>query len=157
MPAYVVVDILVTDPSAYEEYKRLASLSIQAFGGSYLVRGGASQVLEGSWQPKIGSCSSSSTPSNERKPGTRRPSTHEPRRRGTTAPSSTWSPWAASERLHSHSASRHLTTVSLTRRCSGLATLAAELHFVRPRGQSIHARPFTTGDRALECGVRLAS
>ena len=51
MPAFVVVDILVTDPSAYEEYKRLASQSIQAFGGSYLVRGGASQVLEGSWQP----------------------------------------------------------------------------------------------------------
>ena len=51
MPAYVIVDILVTDPVAYEEYKRLASLSIQAFGGTYLVRGGASQVLEGSWQP----------------------------------------------------------------------------------------------------------
>jgi uncharacterized protein (DUF1330 family) len=51
MPAYVVVDIRVHDAARYEEYKRLAAPSVAAFGGRYLVRGGAVQTLEGSWKP----------------------------------------------------------------------------------------------------------
>jgi uncharacterized protein (DUF1330 family) len=52
MPAYVIVDIEVKDPAAYEEYKRLAPPAIAAFGGRYLARGGASEVLEGTWAPR---------------------------------------------------------------------------------------------------------
>ena len=52
MPAYVIVDMDVTDPVRYEEYKRLASPSILTHGGRYLVRGGASEVLDGEWTPK---------------------------------------------------------------------------------------------------------
>lgn len=52
MPAYIVVQIDVHDPVTYERYKTLAADSVSAFGGRYIVRGGASQVLEGSWQPK---------------------------------------------------------------------------------------------------------
>lgn len=51
MAAYVVVQIGIEDPARYEEYKRLAPPSIAAYGGRYLARGGASEVLEGSWQP----------------------------------------------------------------------------------------------------------
>jgi uncharacterized protein (DUF1330 family) len=52
MAAYIIVDIDVTDPVAYEDYKRLASASIAAHGGRYVVRGGASEVLDGTWTPK---------------------------------------------------------------------------------------------------------
>jgi len=49
--AYVVVQVAVDDPDVYERYKALAPPSIAAYGGRYLVRGGASEVLEGTWQP----------------------------------------------------------------------------------------------------------
>ena len=52
MPALVIVDIEVTDPVRYEEYKKLASASIAAHGGRYLVRGGAHEVLDGDWTPR---------------------------------------------------------------------------------------------------------
>ncbi len=51
MPAYVIVDISVRDTGPYESYKSLAPASIAAFGGRYLARGGATEVLEGSWRP----------------------------------------------------------------------------------------------------------
>ena len=51
MPAYVIVDIQVTDPVRYEEYKPLAAATVAAYGGRYLARGGAVEVLEGEWQP----------------------------------------------------------------------------------------------------------
>jgi len=38
MPAYVVVQIEVTDPKRYETYKQLAPESIRKFGGRYLLR-----------------------------------------------------------------------------------------------------------------------
>ncbi len=50
MSAYVVVDINVQDPTRYEEYKRQAAPSVSAFGGRYLVRGGAVTKLEGDWK-----------------------------------------------------------------------------------------------------------
>jgi len=52
MPAYVVVQIDVKDAETYERYKLLAPPAIAAYGGRYLVRGGATEALEGSWHPK---------------------------------------------------------------------------------------------------------
>jgi uncharacterized protein (DUF1330 family) len=52
MSALVIVDIEVLDPVRYEDYKRLASASIAAHGGRYLVRGGKSEVLDGDWTPR---------------------------------------------------------------------------------------------------------
>jgi uncharacterized protein (DUF1330 family) len=52
MPAYVIVDIEVTDPARYEDYKKLAPGAVAAYGGQYLARGGQTEVLEGTWQPK---------------------------------------------------------------------------------------------------------
>ncbi|HEY0140193.1 MAG TPA: DUF1330 domain-containing protein [Thermoanaerobaculia bacterium] len=52
MAGLIIVDIEVTDPVLYEDYKRLASAAIAAHGGRYLVRGGASEVLDGEWTPR---------------------------------------------------------------------------------------------------------
>ena len=52
MPAYVVVDIEVKDPEAYEGYKTLSSKAVAAYGGRFLARGGACETLEGTWHPK---------------------------------------------------------------------------------------------------------
>ena len=51
MPAYVAVQIAIQDPAAYERYKALAPPSIAAYDGRYLVRGGATETLEGAWAP----------------------------------------------------------------------------------------------------------
>jgi len=52
MSAYVIVDIQVTDPVGYEEYKKLAPPIVAAYGGKYLARGGKTETLEGDWLPK---------------------------------------------------------------------------------------------------------
>jgi len=52
MSAYVIVDIQVTDPVGYEEYKKLAPPIVAAYGGKYLARGGKTETLEGDWSPK---------------------------------------------------------------------------------------------------------
>ena len=49
MPAYVLADIDVTDPVGYEDYKPLSSAAVERYGGRFLVRGGATEVLEGDW------------------------------------------------------------------------------------------------------------
>jgi uncharacterized protein (DUF1330 family) len=51
MPGYVIVNITVRDPVRYEEYKRLASPTVSAYGGRYVVRGGPVDVREGGWSP----------------------------------------------------------------------------------------------------------
>lgn len=51
MPAYMIVDVEVTDPQQYEKYKALAPAAIAKYGGRYLVRGGAHTTLEGAWRP----------------------------------------------------------------------------------------------------------
>ena len=52
MSAYVIAEIEVTDPETFEEYRKLVPPTIEAFGGRYVVRGGAIGSLEGGWQPK---------------------------------------------------------------------------------------------------------
>ncbi|MFH2104090.1 MAG: DUF1330 domain-containing protein [Chloroflexota bacterium] len=52
MTAYIIVDIEVTDPTGYEEYKKLAAPTVLHYGGRYIVRGGPHQTLESGWQPK---------------------------------------------------------------------------------------------------------
>ena len=52
MAAYVVVNIKVTDPDRYAEYREKAPDTISRYGGRYRVRGGAVEVLEGEWNPQ---------------------------------------------------------------------------------------------------------
>ena len=51
MAAYVIADVEVTDPAAYEEYRKLAPATIEKYGGKYLARGGETEVKEGGWTP----------------------------------------------------------------------------------------------------------
>jgi uncharacterized protein (DUF1330 family) len=52
MPAYVIVEITITDPKEYEEYKKLTPASIAAFDGRFVVRGAKTESLEGDWNPE---------------------------------------------------------------------------------------------------------
>ena len=52
MPAYVIADVQVTDAAAYEPYRPLAAASIARFGGRFVVRGGAAELLEGTPAPQ---------------------------------------------------------------------------------------------------------
>lgn len=47
MAAYVIVDVNVTKPALYEDYKRMSSLAMRAHNAKVLVRGGESKHLEG--------------------------------------------------------------------------------------------------------------
>lgn len=49
MPAYVIFDIHVDDADAYAPYREPAGAAVEQYGGRYLARGGASEVLEGDW------------------------------------------------------------------------------------------------------------
>jgi len=52
MPAYFVVDLDIRDAQGFEDYRRVVPSLIEKYGGRYLVRGGAFEVLEGGWTPK---------------------------------------------------------------------------------------------------------
>lgn len=52
MTAYVIVEVDVHDPDRYEDYKRLASPAIEAWGGKYLARGGETDLFEGGPDPQ---------------------------------------------------------------------------------------------------------
>ena len=52
MPAYEIVEIEITDPVGYEEYKKQAAATVHKYGGKYIAAGGQQEVLEGDWGPK---------------------------------------------------------------------------------------------------------
>jgi len=52
MPAYFVAELEVTNPAAYEPYRALAKSSIEQFGGRFLARGGAAELVEGGPVPQ---------------------------------------------------------------------------------------------------------
>ena len=52
MSAYVIVEVNVTDPQLFAEYGKGVPGTIAAYGGKYLVRGGAVEAREGGWAPK---------------------------------------------------------------------------------------------------------
>ncbi|MCE2474699.1 MAG: DUF1330 domain-containing protein [Rhodospirillales bacterium] len=47
MAAYIIGRIEITNSEAYKEYAAKVPETVQRHGGRYLVRGGASEVLEG--------------------------------------------------------------------------------------------------------------
>ena len=51
MKAYIIVDVKITDPERYDEYKKLTPGSLVPFEGKFIARGGSTETLEGSWQP----------------------------------------------------------------------------------------------------------
>ncbi len=51
MAAYWIGEHAITDPAKFEEYLRKVVPMIERFGGRYLTRVGAHEVLEGDWRP----------------------------------------------------------------------------------------------------------
>ena len=49
MVAYVLAEIEVTNPEGYKAYTAVVPATIEKYGGKFLVRGGAIEVLEGDW------------------------------------------------------------------------------------------------------------
>jgi uncharacterized protein (DUF1330 family) len=52
MPAYVIINVNVKDQKQYEEYMKRGAPTIIAHGGKPLVRGGKTEIWEGSPTPK---------------------------------------------------------------------------------------------------------
>ena len=52
MPAYIIAEIQVTDPSAYEGYRPFAAASVARYDGRYAGRGGNIDLLEGEPEPE---------------------------------------------------------------------------------------------------------
>ncbi len=52
MAAYVIGEIEVTDPAAYDDYRGQVLATIEKFGGRFAARGGRVEPLEGGWSPK---------------------------------------------------------------------------------------------------------
>jgi uncharacterized protein (DUF1330 family) len=49
MPAYVVSEVEIRDETLAVRYRALAEASIARYGGRYLARSGAIEVVEGDW------------------------------------------------------------------------------------------------------------
>jgi len=49
--AYLIAEVEITDPKAYEEYRKIVPGTIAQYGGRYLVRGGSVETKEGGWTP----------------------------------------------------------------------------------------------------------
>ena len=52
MAAYVIAEIDVTDPAAYDGYRKQVLATVTKYGGKFIVRGGKVEPLEGGWTPK---------------------------------------------------------------------------------------------------------
>jgi uncharacterized protein (DUF1330 family) len=52
MAGYIVVQVDVHDQQKYDEYRKLVPASLAAYGGRFVVRGGKTETLEGTWSPK---------------------------------------------------------------------------------------------------------
>ena len=52
MAAYAVIDVQATDEDKAARYRELSGPSVEKHGGRFIVRGGATDVLEGTWDPE---------------------------------------------------------------------------------------------------------
>jgi uncharacterized protein (DUF1330 family) len=51
LAAFLIIEIVVNDPEVYAGYRKAVSSNLAAAAGTYLVRGGKVEVLEGNWHP----------------------------------------------------------------------------------------------------------
>jgi uncharacterized protein (DUF1330 family) len=52
MPAYFVAELETTNPAGMEPYRAAVAATIAQYGGRFLTRGGATELLEGGPEPK---------------------------------------------------------------------------------------------------------
>jgi uncharacterized protein (DUF1330 family) len=50
-PAYLIVEMNISDMDQYKKYMAAAPATIKAYGGEYVVRGGKMESFEGDWRP----------------------------------------------------------------------------------------------------------
>lgn len=51
MAAYVIARINITNPVAYEEYRKVVPATVEKYGGRFIARGGSLEILEGDVEP----------------------------------------------------------------------------------------------------------
>ena len=51
MAGYVIVNDDITDEAVFAEFRERVGATVEAHGGRYLVRGGATEVADGDWTP----------------------------------------------------------------------------------------------------------
>ena len=51
MAAYALIDVEITDHAVFAEFRERAPAVVEAHGGRFLVRGGATEVVQGDWTP----------------------------------------------------------------------------------------------------------
>ena len=52
MPAYFVVELEVTNAAAMADYRAAVPATLAQYGGKFLTRGGGTELIEGSPEPK---------------------------------------------------------------------------------------------------------
>jgi uncharacterized protein (DUF1330 family) len=52
MPAYFVAELETTNPAGMEAYRAAVPATLAQYGGRFVVRGGASELIEGGPEPK---------------------------------------------------------------------------------------------------------
>ncbi|HLY50820.1 MAG TPA: DUF1330 domain-containing protein [Solirubrobacteraceae bacterium] len=52
MSAYVIADVEVVNPERYADYTAGVPATLEPYGGRFLVRGGATEMIEGDWRPR---------------------------------------------------------------------------------------------------------
>ena len=52
MSAYFVVELEITNPAGMEPYRAAVGATIEQYGGRFLVRAGATELIEGGPEPK---------------------------------------------------------------------------------------------------------
>ena len=51
MSGYMIGNITITNPEAFAEYGKLVPETVAQFGGTYVVRGGTPEKIEGDYEP----------------------------------------------------------------------------------------------------------
>jgi len=52
MPAYFVTEIEITNEAGFAPYRAAANATLEQYGGRFLTRGGATELIEGEPEPK---------------------------------------------------------------------------------------------------------
>ena len=52
MPAYFVAEVEITNPAGFQPYGAAVGATLEQYGGRYVTRGGATQLVEGGPEPK---------------------------------------------------------------------------------------------------------
>jgi uncharacterized protein (DUF1330 family) len=52
VPAYVIADVEIVNAERYADYSAQVPTTLEPYGGRFLVRGGATETIEGDWLPR---------------------------------------------------------------------------------------------------------